>query len=123
MGFLPTALSCATLCQGALLGRLWLAHADVVQRMHFLGSRLIVGTAENRLRAQALNRDDVLDERDRVTHQARLDLLLEAGAEGWATIYRNYLDELAAAYLCCLRGQAVPKIGCVSAAGRPAAAR
>ena len=48
MGFLPTALSCATLCQGALLGRLWLAHADVVQRMHFLGSRLIAREVEDR---------------------------------------------------------------------------
>lgn len=110
MGFLPPVLSCVSLCQGALLGRLWLAHADVVQRMHFLGSHLAVGTAENRLRAQALNRDDVLDERDLAAHQARLDLLLEAGAEGWATIYRGYLDELTAAYLCCLRGQVAPQL-------------
>lgn len=110
MEFLPSALSSATLCQGALMGRIWLAYADVVQRMHFLSSRLAVGTAENRLRAQALNRDDVLDERDRVTHQARLDLLLEAGAEGWAMIYRNYLDELTTAYLCCLQGQVEPQI-------------
>lgn len=111
MGFLPPALNCATLCQGALLGRIWLAYADVVQRMHFLGSRLAVGATENRLRAHALNSDDVLDERDRVAHQARLDLLLEAGAEGWATIYRSYLDEMTAAYLCCLQGQVMPKRG------------
>lgn len=110
MGFLPPVLNGVTLCQGALLGRLWLAHADVVQRMHFLGSRLAVGTAENRLRVHALNTDDVLDERDRVSHQARLDLLLEAGAEGWATIYRSYLDEMTAAYLCCLQGHTAPLI-------------
>lgn len=109
MGFIPPAVTCATLCQGALLGRVWLAHTDAVQRLHFLGSRLVVGTAERRWRSQVLQKDDVLDERDRAAHEARFDLVLEASAEGWVNILRAYFDELTAAYLCCLQGQSASR--------------
>lgn len=85
-----------------LFGRLFLAHADVAQRMQYLVCRLSVGASENCLRNVFLRQEDVCYVADRAELEERLTLLLEAGAEGCVTIVRGYIEEFTQAHIRCL---------------------
>ena len=86
-----------------LFGRLCLVHADGAQRLQYLVCRLALGVTDSCLRKYALGRDDDSSySANRSGPEERIALLLEAGAEGWVTILRAYIDELSQAQLRCL---------------------
>lgn len=99
----PDSLSRHTLCLAELLGKLSLAHADAAQRMQFLVSRLFVGTLGSCLRTQMLHGDDVIHVADRAELESRVSLIVEAGAEGYVSIVRSYMEDVASAQTQCLQ--------------------
>lgn len=93
----PESAHRASLHLTELFGSLLLAQADAAQRLHFLAGRLLLGATSSCLRSQALRQDDVLYAVDRAELDNRLNLMLEAGAEGCVTILQGLIDESAAA--------------------------
>ena len=90
-------------CTAEFAGRFFLAQLDVSQRMGNLYALLGMGLTDCALRSHVL----------RATHDAaytvdlneldsRKALLLEASLEGFATILRNFAEEVAAAHVRCL---------------------
>lgn len=82
-----------------LFGSLLLAQADAAQRLHFLAGRLLLGATSSCLRGHALRQDDVLYAVDRAELDNRLNLMIEAGAEGCVTILQGLIDEAGAAQM------------------------
>lgn len=82
-----------------LFGSMLLAHADAAQRLHFLAGRLLLGATSSCLRSHALRQDDVLYAVDRAELDNRLNLMMEAGAEGCVTILQGLIDEVGAAQM------------------------
>jgi hypothetical protein len=82
-----------------LFGSVLLAHADAAQRLHFLAGRLLLGATSSCLRSQVLRKDDVLYAVDRAELDNRLNLMMEAGAEGCVTILQGLIDEVGAAQM------------------------
>ena len=99
----PDDLPRSTLCFAELLGRLFLANADAVQRLQFLMCRLSVGTTEGSLRTHILLGDDVAYAADRAELEHHIQLLVEAGAEGCVTIIRHYIEQVTATHIRCLQ--------------------
>ncbi|MBN9698268.1 MAG: hypothetical protein J0L85_20975 [Zoogloea sp.] len=82
-----------------LFGSVLLAQADAAQRLHYLTSRLLLGATCSCLRSQVLRKDDVLYAVDRAELDNRLNLMMEAGAEGCVTILQGLIDEIGAAQM------------------------
>jgi len=108
-----------------MLGRLYLAHADVTQRLQYLACRLSLGIADGCLRKYVSGLDEAFHAEDRAGPQERLALLLEAGAEGWVSILLGYIEEFSQAQRHCVHAsfrmisREPPMPGLPCAAGGP----
>ncbi len=90
-------------CMAEFAGRVLLAQLDVSQRMASLGSLLGTGLLDCHLRGHVLRvANDTAYTVDLNELDSRQALLLEASLEGFATILRNFAEEVAAAQVRCL---------------------
>lgn len=86
-----------------LIGHLGLASIGVSLRLQYLVCRLSIGITESCVRKQLLKAGALVPAADQAELEERVMTLLEASAEGCATIVRGYIEEVTQAQHRCLR--------------------
>ena len=86
-----------------LIGHLGLASMGVTLRLQYLVCRLSIGITESSVRKQLLKAGALVPAADQAELEERVMTLLEASAEGCATIVRGYIEEVTQAQHRCLR--------------------